>query len=233
MRLTLERDGPPQQALGAGEIPAPDRTTDVAAPNGRTIDLEGVDHDEIEALTLPEVPDRLGRAAALVAERCIGRHEQPGEVRPATDRREEIVVRRMPDRVIEVLDHRDVDAGIGQASEAFVGLEQERRGGARQDLVRMVVEGDDAWVRITGERLADEVIEQVDVSLVEPIEHTDNGEDRAVFGAQPIDAGDDVHHVPTDTGRSPALIRTLSGARRPPPAGTAIATSRPVRSTRR
>ena len=139
----------------------------------------------------------------------------------------------MSHRVIEVLDDGHIDAGVGQPCHPLIGMEQQRWRRAGQDLVGMVVERDDARVRLPLKGLADEVVQQVDVPLVQAVEDADDREDRAVLGAQPVDARHDVHHAPTDAGRSPAPTRTLSGARRPAPAGTAIATSRPAGSTRR
>src|SRR5690349_10121336 len=231
--LPLKGDGAPEESLGADEVAARDRTPDVAAADGGAIDLEGLDDDEVETLAIAELANGFRRPASLVPERGVGGHEKPREVRSATYRGEEIVVGRVAHRVIEVLDDRDVDAGVGQASDPLVGMEQERRSGTREDLVRMVVEGDHAGMRAAGQGFTDQVVQEVDVALVQPVEDADDREDRPVLEAQPLDARNDIHHAPTDAGRSAALTRTLSGASRPPPAGIAMATSRPDGSTSR
>ena len=97
-----------------------------------------------------------------------------------------------------------------------------------EDRIGVMVERDDAWTRPASERFSNEVVEQVDVAAMEPVEDADDREERTVPGAEGVDAGHDLHQAPTVrvAAESGAATRTLSGARRPPPAGTAMATSR-------
>ena len=85
---------------------------------------------------------------------------------------------RLPQRLVEMLDDRHLDARGGQPFEPFAGVEQERRGGAPQDLVRVVIEGDDRRLGAARPGLGDEMLEEVGVAEVHPVEHADDDEDR-------------------------------------------------------
>ena len=61
----------------------------------------------------------------------------------APDALDEGVVGGPPHRLVEVLDDGHLDAALGQPRQALPGVEQERRRRPGQDLVGMVVEGDD------------------------------------------------------------------------------------------
>ena len=79
---------------------------------------------------------RLGRAAPVVAERRVGRHQEPGESRPRGDPVEEVVVLGHPERRVEVLDDDDLDAGrrraAGAARPGRAGAAAPRPGGPRR-----------------------------------------------------------------------------------------------------
>ena len=77
-----------------------------------------------------------------------------------------------------------VHAGRGQTLEALVRVDQQRRRRAGQHLVRMGIERDDGRTRGSRLGLADQVLQQVGVAAMEPVEHADDREDRAVLGPQ-------------------------------------------------
>ena len=106
--------------------------------------------------------------------------------------------------------------------EALGRMEQERRRRTADDFVGMVVERDHRWPSVAFGRLPREVVQQVGVPAVEPVEHADDDEQPAVAGVERLDTLDDVHQ----SGRvsAPASTNTLSGASRSPWAA-AIATS--------
>ena len=104
-------------------------------------------------------------------------------------------------------------------------MEQEWRSRAGQDLVRVGIERDDSGLCRTALGFGDEVLEQVRMTAMQPIEDPDDREDGAVLGPQAIDPGDDVHHA--GTAGPAGVTRTLSGARRPWGASTATAASTP------
>ena len=87
------------------------------------------------------------------------------------------VVGSLPQRLVEVLDDRDLDARGGESFEPFAGVEQEGRRGAPQDLVRMVIEGDDGRPGVARPSLGDEMLEEVRVAEMHPVEHADDHED--------------------------------------------------------
>ena len=67
----------------------------------------------------------------------------------------------MPDGVVEVLDDGHVDIRGGQAFQSLVGMQEQRRCGAGQHLVGMVVERDDRGLRTARVGLADEVLQEI------------------------------------------------------------------------
>ena len=109
---------------------------------------------------------------------------------PRADPLDEDVVRRRAQRGIEVLDDGHLDAGRLESLEPLDRVEQERRRLPDEDLVGMMVEGDDGRSRGAGRGLADQVPEQVGVAEVEAVEHADDDEDRAEVGLERLDALD-------------------------------------------
>ena len=73
--------------------------------------------------------------------------------------------------------------GRFETLEPLVRVEQERRRLPHQDLVGVVVEGDDRRPGATGRRLGDEVVEQVCVAAMEAVEDADDDEGRTELGA--------------------------------------------------
>ncbi len=138
----------------------------------------------------------------------------------------------MPDGVVEVLDDGHVDIRGGQAFQSLVGMQEQRRCGAGQHFVGMVVERDDRGLRTARVGLADEVLQEIRVTPVEPVEDADDREDRADLRAQALDPGDDLHQA-VAPAVAVGATSTLSGASRPGPAGMAIATSAPSASRSR
>ena len=110
----------------------------------------------------------------------------------------------------------------GEEIQALVRMEQERRRRAADDFVGVVVERDHRGPSAALGRLPREVLQQVGMPAVEPVEHPDDHEQPAVARVERLDALDDVHQ----SGRvgAPASTNTLSGASRSPCAA-AIATS--------
>ena len=145
----------------------------------------------------PELREGGRGALALVPERGIRRHQQPGERCPRADLVDERVVGRPANRFVEVLDDGHGHALRRESLEALVRIEQERRRGPGQDLVRMVVERDDRRPGVPDARLHPKVLEQVPMATMQAIEHADDGEDRAVRGPQALDPGDDIHQAST------------------------------------
>ena len=100
---------------------------------------------------------------------------------------DERVVGRLAQRLVEVLDDRDRDAGRGEALEALVRVEQERRRRARRT-------SSGWWSNVMTAGRAprcaasrDEVLEQVGVAAVEPVEHADDHEQPAVARVERLD----------------------------------------------
>ena len=118
--------------------------------------------------------------------------------------------------LVERLDDGDRDAGRPEPLEPLAGVEQERRRLPHQDLVGVVVEGDDRRSGVARRRLRDEMLEQVGVPEVQAVEDADDDEDRPELRAELIDALDDVHRASGDgTRRLAGATKTLSGASRP------------------
>ena len=119
-------------------------------------------------------------------------------------------------------------AGRVEPLEPLVGVDQQRRRAPGQDLVGVVVEGDDGRRGAAAAGLGDEVLEQVAMAEVEPVEDADDDEDRARLPRQRVDAVDDPHRrrqlLAAATGAGDT--NTLSGASRPPDE-VAMATSAP------
>ena len=77
--------------------------------------------------------------------------------------------------------------------EPLAGIEQEGRRRPHQDLVGMVVEGDDRRPGAARRGFGHEMLEQVRVPEMHPVEDADDDEDRAELRAKLVDALDDVH----------------------------------------
>ena len=86
-----------------------------------------------------------------------------------------------------------VHAGRRKALEALVRVAQQGRRGPREDLVGVVVEGDDHRPRLAPGGLAHEVLQQVCVAQVQPVEHAHHDERRLVRAREVIEAAGDVH----------------------------------------
>jgi len=87
------------------------------------------------------------------------------------------------------------------------------------------VERDDRWLGGAALGFGDEMLEQVRVAAMQPVEHADHREDGAMLGPQTLDPADDVHQA--GTADPAGITRTLSGARRPFGASIATAASTP------
>src|SRR5829696_9013042 len=95
----------------------------------------------------------------------------------------------------------------------------------------MVVERDDGRSCAPHRRLAHEMLEEIDVAQVKPVEDADDDEQRVVGRRQASQAPGGVHrHAPTVAGRS---VSTLWGWRMPPTARhtATIVPSGPTAST--
>ena len=138
-----ERQGTPEQGGSLSQVARGDRGPDLGAANRSPVEGEGLDDDDIEAIAPTECREGLRRSPSLVAERRIRGHEEAAHLQPSTDPLDEVVVRGLAKGGIERLDDRHRHPGSGQPLEALRGVEQERRSVAGEDLVRMMVEGDD------------------------------------------------------------------------------------------
>ena len=222
-------DGTTQQAAGGLEVPRRDGGADLGAADGLPVERERRRHDDIEPVALAEGGQRLGRAPPLEAERGVRGHQEAGELDARTDPLDELAVRGPTQRFVEVLDDGHRHAGRFEAHEPLVGVDEEWRRSPGQDLVRVVVEGDDGRLCATGRRLVDQPMEQIEMAEVEPIEHADDDEGRTQVSVEGFDARDDAHRSRSGgvAAAAAGLTKTLSGASRLPPLGDAIATSVP------
>ncbi len=109
-------------------------------------------------------------------------------------------------------------AGGVEPLKALLGVDQQRRRAAGQDRVGVVVERDHGRCGPAPAGLGDEVLEQVAMAEVEPVEDADHDEDRARLPRQRVDAVDHPHRrrqlLAAATGGGDT--NTLSGASRPP-----------------
>jgi len=80
-----------------------------------------------EALAFTERRERLRRAAALVAEGGVRRHDEAGDLDQLSNRRDEGVVRRYQKGMVEMLDDGDLDSCGLEADEPLVRIAQQRR----------------------------------------------------------------------------------------------------------
>ena len=99
-----------------------------------------------------------------------------------------------PHRLVEGLDDGHLDAGGRQPLQPLLRVDEQRRRGAHQDLVGVMVEGDDRRACAARRRLRHQVLEEVGVAEVEPVEDADDHEHRPESGLEALDPGDDVHH---------------------------------------
>jgi hypothetical protein len=106
---------------------------------------------------------------------------------------EELVVLGHPERRVEMLDHDDLDPGLLEEADPFLGIEEERWRCADDHLIRMRVERDHRRPSAAAARLGHEVPEQVLMTEVDTVEDADHGEERPVTFLEPIDPIDDGH----------------------------------------
>ena len=155
---------------------------------GPAVELERRHDDDLEAARPAELRECLGRPGALEAERGVGRHQEARDRRAFRDLADERLVRRLAQPHVEVDDDGRGHAGLGQPRHALVRVAQERRRRAGEDLVRVVVERDHGRPGAARGGLAHEVLEEVDVAQVEPVEHADDDEQRLVGRGQAREA---------------------------------------------
>ena len=129
-----------------------------------------------------------------------------------------------------MLDDRDLDAGRLEQVEALPGVTQQWRRRARDDLVGVVVEGEDGRPGRATLRLAHELLQEVAVSEVEAIEDADHDEQAPQRGLERVEALDD-RHRPVFGVRAHRW-RIFVGAirapsRRPRPTSTPASSNRP------
>ena len=160
---------------------------------------------------LAQRPNRLRRPPSVVAEGRVGCHEQAGEPCPRRDPVDELVILGRAQSRVEMLDDDDLDAGLAEHPEPFGWVEEEWRRGADENLVRVGIKRDDGRPGTATPGLLDEPAEQIAMTEVNPVEHADDGEQRAVLVAQALDPGDDL-----DRPLSHPLPES-PGARRPGP----------------
>ncbi len=135
-------------------------------------------------------------------------HQEARQLDPRPDPLDERVVRRPAQRLVEVLDDRDRHPGGLETGQPLLRVDEQRRRGSGQDLVGMVVEGDDRRTGPAGVRLDHESLQQVEVPKMEAVEHADDDERRAQIPRERIDPGDDLHE---------RRVRRASGSPRPAP----------------
>ena len=139
---------------------------------------------------------------------------KPVSPRPRPDARDEGVVGRPAQRLVEVLHDRDGDAVALEPGQPLLRVAQEGRRGAGQDLVRVVVEGQDGRSGVQPDRGPPQLAEQVEVAAVEPVEDADGHEERPVSRPQGVDARQRVTHRASRRGRAPR--RPCRAALEPP-----------------
>ena len=111
----------------------------------------------------------------------IGGHEEAVDRRPLGDRPDEGVVLRPAERIVEVDDDRHPHARGGQPFQPLGRIAQERRGGTHEDLVRVVIERDDGWRGTPAGRLMPQVLEEIGVASMDPVEHPHDEEQATMF----------------------------------------------------
>ena len=109
---------------------------------GRPSSANGGTTTTSNPVSAPELGERGRGPAPVVAERGVGGHEEARQADPLGDPADEDVVLGHPERRVEVLDDGHLDPGRREPGEPLLGIEQERRRVAQDDLVRVGVERD-------------------------------------------------------------------------------------------
>ena len=115
-----ERERPPKEPARRVEVAGRDGVADLRAAHRPPAQVERRHRDDLEPVARTKLGERVRRAAPLEAEGGVGRHQEPGQRRARPDPPDERVVGGVAQRVVEVLDDRDLDAGGLEPLESLV-----------------------------------------------------------------------------------------------------------------
>jgi len=116
-----------QQPLGCGKIAGRDQAPDVGAADRPAVDAERRHDGHLEGLLHAgrQIEKRLRRAPALVAECRVRRHHEAGQLCPAGDAPDEVLVGGHSEALVEMLDDDDLDPGLRQQPLPLRGIEEQ------------------------------------------------------------------------------------------------------------
>ena len=191
-----------QKRTRPGQVAGRDSAADLRAADLLAVGEERRHDRDRETLALAQGRQRLRRSAALEAECRIGRHDETGDLDTLADRRHEGVVRGDAESMVEMLDDGHLHAGSLEADETLVGIAQQRRRQAFDQLLGMGVESDHRRPCPRPLGRAPQLAEQVQMAAMQAIEDADRQIEPAEVGRRAPMPGTTAMRLPGSTTRS-------------------------------